>query len=274
MLLFFWFAVKEKETFLRFLWVAVMLFGAGKTMRLLLYKYPNTIYSYDFVTNLILNTRISWILLIVLFVLALLLTVLKNKWNYPVKGMKWLCNVVFIVFGIVVVTIVCLIVLNAKGVLSQGMTARLSTIGYMNWGEEWGNGRGKTWAFTAEMFWEESVLHKLFGIGPDCYSAYATGLYQERLARIWPNNTLTNAHNEWFNMLINAGIIGAACYIGIFVSAVKRFTKAQDKTFMLITFSACIVSYMAYNFFCYQQVLCTPFIFMLIGMGEYIVRNE
>ena len=36
---------------------------------------------------------------------------------------------------------------------------------------------------------------------------------------------------------------------------------------------ASMVSYMAYNFFCYQQVLCTPFIFLLMGIGEYMTRQ-
>jgi hypothetical protein len=37
--------------------------------------------------------------------------------------------------------------------------------------------------------------------------------------------------------------------------------------------AAAAVSYMAYNFFCYQEVLCTPFIFILLGIGEYIWRG-
>lgn len=31
---------------------------------------------------------------------------------------------------------------------------------------------------------------------------------------------------------------------------------------------------MAYNFFCYQQVCCTPFVFLVMGIGEYIWRRE
>ena len=133
--------------------------------------------------------------------------------------------------------------------------------------------RGKTWAFTVQMFSDESILHKFFGVGPDCYYSYASGEYAERLTQMWGDRALTNAHNEWLNMVINAGILGAAAYIGIFVSSVRNNVKRQDNRIHL-AFAASIVSYMAYDFFCYQQVLCTPFIFMFMGIEEYLLRKE
>lgn len=272
-LVFFWLATEEKERFIRFLWILTMFFGAGKVMYLLLQKHPNTIYYYDFVTNFVLNEKAGWFILGALLVVCILLTVLRDKWNYPVRVMKVLRVIVFVLFGVALLASVCLIVLKAKGMLPESLSEKLSMITYMNWEGRWGNGRGATWTFTVEMFAEESFLHKLFGVGPDCYNAYASGLYQEKLTEMWGDSALTNAHNEWMNMVINCGLVGAACYIGIFVFGAKRFLKERGQDFMLITFSACIVSYMAYNFFCYQQVLCTPFIFMMIGMGEYIVRT-
>lgn len=274
MLVFFWLATENKERFLRFLWILVLFFGAGKVMYLLLQKHPNTIYDYDFVTNFVLNKKAGWFILGVLFVVCILLTVLRDKWNYPVRIMKWFRGIVFVLFGVILLGSVCLIVLKAKGMLPESLSEKLAMISYMNWDERWGNGRGATWTFTVQMFAEESFLHKFFGVGPDCYNAYASRLYQARLTQMWGDSALTNAHNEWMNMVINCGLLGAACYIGIFVSAAKRFLKKRDRDFMLVTFSACIVSYMAYNFFCYQQVLCTPFIFMIIGMGEYIIRRK
>ena len=39
-------------------------------------------------------------------------------------------------------------------------------------------------------------------------------------------------------------------------------------------FIACIVSYMSHNFFCYQQICCTPFLFLIIGAGMYLIRRR
>jgi hypothetical protein len=61
--------------------------------------------------------------------------------------------------------------------------------------------------------------------------------------------------------------------VGIFITAVCRFLKMTPRDITVTAVAAAAVSYMAYNFFCYQEVLCTPFIFILLGIGEYIWRG-
>ena len=75
-------------------------------------------------------------------------------------------------------------------------------------------------------------------------------------------------------MLINGGVLGAAAYVGIYVTAAVRFLRGRGRIYLLTGIAASCVSYMCYNFFCYQQVLCTPFIFILMGIGEYILRRQ
>ena len=123
------------------------------------------------------------------------------------------------------------------------------------------------------MYGQESLRHKLFGVGPDCFNSYVTAYHSEEAQLLWGEKLLTNAHNEWLNILINTGLFGVAAYVGIFVSAACRFMKGASENPMLAGATAAIVSYMAYNFFCYQQVLCTPFIFILIGIGEYVTKQ-
>ena len=83
---------------------------------------------------------------------------------------------------------------------------------------------------------------------------------------------LTCAHNEWLNALVNLGIVGVTAYIGIFVSAFRRFLKKADDYPELIAIAVSIVCYMGHNFFCYQQIICTPVIFILMGAGESVIR--
>lgn len=117
------------------------------------------------------------------------------------------------------------------------------------------------------------IFHKLFGVGPDGYAPYAYSLYQERLAQMWGDRTLTNAHNEWMNALINYGLFGMLAYAGIFLTSIKNFAEKQENMPVIVGFIACIVSYMSHNFFCYQQICCTPFMFLIMGAGVYFMRN-
>ena len=273
MLTFLWFAAGQKESFLRLLWVCTLFLGAGRWMAVLLKSHPNTITDYDFATDFILHNPICYLFLFLFLALSVAGTVWKEKWNYPHKAMQILRVVVLSLTGVFVFASVLLIVLKAKGALPEALALKLSGISYMNWHEGWGNGRGATWVFTVKMFSKESLLHKLFGVGPDCYYSYASSEFAQRLSDIWGDRALTNAHNEWLNMMVNAGILGAAAYIGIFISAARRFGKGQQNR-ILIAFAASIFSYMAYDFFCYQQVLCTPFLFMILGIGEYLIRKD
>ncbi|MDE7231894.1 MAG: O-antigen ligase family protein, partial [Lachnospiraceae bacterium] len=134
--------------------------------------------------------------------------------------------------------------------------------------------RGRIWSFAVKVFGRESLPHKLFGLGPDCFASYLEANHGEEMSLLWGNKVLTNAHNEWLTTLINVGIFGAVAYIGIFVTEIRRFAKAWQKDYLLAGAAASAVSYMAYNFFCYQQVCCTPFVFLLLGIGEYLLRQE
>ncbi len=164
-------------------------------------------------------------------------------------------------------------ILQTGGLLPEGMGRKLSAVSYFTWNDDWGNGRGRIWKFAARIFREENLFHKLIGVGPDCLSSYVAANYGEEAELLWGQKVLTNAHNEWFNMLINGGILGFVSYAGIFVTAIRRFMKAAGDEPLLTGIAAAAVSYMAYNFFCYQQVCCTPFVFILLGIGEYLCRS-
>ena len=273
MLVFFWVCIKRRETLNRFVEVCTLFFAAGKMMHFLMQIHPNPDLEYDFITELILNGRTTWVLLGLCLVLCLFLYGRRNR-PYQAVRMQWVGRAVLFAAALVLVAVVGLIVLQSKGVLSDGLGGALSAVSYFNWNDVWGNGRGRIWSFAVRVFGGESVLHKLFGVGPDCFSSYVEAVHGEEAYLLWGDKILTNAHNEWLTALINTGIFGALSYIGFFVTAVRRYLRAWQQDYLLVGTAASAVSYMAYNFFCYQQVCCTPFVFLMLGVGEYILREK
>ena len=69
-------------------------------------------------------------------------------------------------------------------------------------------------------------------------------------------------------------ILGLVSYAGIFMTSIRRFLQKDHRDVLLTGIAAAAVSYMAYNFFCYQQICCTPFMFMLMGIGEYLYQDK
>lgn len=273
MLVFFWVCVKKRETLNRFAEVCTLFFAAGKVMHFLMQIHPNPDLEYDFVTNLILNGEATWILLGICLLLCLFLYGRRNR-PYETVRMQKAGGAAVLAAAAVMALMIGLIVLQSRGILSGGLGEMLSAVSYFNWNNEWGNGRGRIWSFAVKVFAEESVQHKLFGVGPDCFSSYLKTVYGEEMQLFWGDKILTNAHNEWMTMLINTGIFGLFSYIGIFVTAVRRYLRAWQQDYLLVSAAAAAVSYMAYNFFCYQQVCCTPFVFLMLGIGEYLLRRR
>lgn len=269
----FWFSAKDAWRMERFCEVLVLFFSSTRIMDLLLIIHPNKCLNLDAFSRFMVFSQWMWLVLLAAVLLWGDSIWLLKKDKYPEKIMG---NVRIVLLAIIILMLACAIVIlamSAKGLLPAGLLAVTEKIPYMTWSDNWGNGRGRTWAFSIQMYKDMDVWHKLFGVGPDGYAPYAYNLYADRLEAMWGDRTLTNAHNEWMNSLINFGLFGVIAYIGIFVSSCVRFAKKQKDAPMLVGIIACVVSYMCHNAFCYQTVCCTPFIFLLMGIGMYIANN-
>lgn len=209
------------------------------------------------------------ILLVVFLALYIFLRIYKNidltEWTF-------IRNAVLIVIGMALIGTILFIYCNTTDILYDKFGYR-NEANYLRFDDSWGNGRGSSWKLAWKVFGEMSIQDKLFGVGPDCFSKYVYGnpVYAQILQEKWGNSNLINVHNEFFNSMICYGLFGVISYIGIFVAAFVRFI---DKNSPIILGAAlCIVAYAGHNFFCYQQVLCTPYLFIVLGMGEAFVRK-
>ena len=142
--------------------------------------------------------------------------------------------------------------------------------------EDWGNGRGTAWNCSIEAYQELDMLHKMFGVGPDCFAAY---IYQQpslaaRLVRRFGTERLTNAHNEGLSILLNTGAFGLLFYMGFVISALVRYSKKAGKQPLLYVCAVSLLAYTAHNMVSFQQVLSTPYLFILLGMGEGLFRED
>ena len=288
LLIYFIMSAGDRGTMCRFTGILTMFFAAGKIMYFLMQINPNPELKPDFVTKIMWTSGITWVLLVVCLAVTIMLYTMGNQsilpnsrgesskkrgWAYPSTLMQKMRVIVPVAVIAIIAGIVLTICMQARGILPAKLSDRLSDISYFNWNDDWGNGRGRIWRFSVKIFSEGSLRYKLFGVGPDCFNSYVNVYYGEEGALLWGEKLLTNAHNEWLNILINAGLPGAAAYIGIYVTAIGRSLRNYRQDILLAGIAAACMSYMCYNFFCYQQVLCTPFIFILMGIGEYIVRQ-
>lgn len=274
LLVLFFFAVKSADGMLRLLEILLLFFAAPKVMQLLLAIHPNETLDLDTLSTMLVFGWMPYVMLLVTALLWVGMFFFKKQDCYPQKGMRIFSRLFYAAVILGVIFAVMILLLGARGILPAPLQALAGKVPYLTWDATWGNGRGFTWTATAKIISGFSPLHLLIGVGPDCYAHYAYTYYADYLNSMWGNNVLTNAHNEWLNMVVNYGLIGAAAYLGIFVSALTAFLRHADKSPLLVTGAACIAAYMGHNLFCYQQVLCTPFVFMIMAFGIFELRRK
>lgn len=221
---------------------------------------------------------VSWVLLLVSAGAYLLL--LHSRERRQRKGVEWSVWAGLWQRGAVAAAMavaaggLCLIGLNTAGMLERwfGFTSQNS---YLLFDDRWGSSRGFTWKISMEMFREMPIWRKLFGAGPDCFMPYGYGIpeYAQRLNDYWKPDVLTNAHNEFLNLLICVGIAGLAAFLFLLGAAVLRFYRVGKKRPFVLMGLLTVCAYAAHNFFCYQQVCCTPFLFLILGLAERLARE-
>ena len=59
----------------------------------------------------------------------------------------------------------------------------------------------------------------------------------------------------------------------LFAAAFRRFLGAREKTPLAFAGALAVLVYGAHNFFCYQQVCCAPYLFLILGAAENLVRE-
>ncbi len=270
LLVLFTFALERNNYFIRFFQLILIIFISFRVTGLLQLAFrekavlPGAL-------SMSLSTGIPFMVLtLILTALYLVLSFLQIRYNFSLNRISFIRMAVLVFSGIAVVFCAAVLILTGNGV----RVPFLEEHEYFVFNDDWGNGRGFTWRVTLEMFSGFPFLNKLFGIGPDCYAEYAYEYRSAQMKARWGSSVLANAHNEWLNMLFNLGIAGFTAYMSIFAAAFRGFISRRRITALSIAGAASIAAYLSHNFFCYQQVLCTPYIFAIIGICRAFERRH
>lgn len=158
--------------------------------------------------------------------------------------------------------------------LRPGALGALSGNPVFTFDREWGSSRGGTWAAGIRTWLSQDVLHKVVGVGPDGMWLYIDSgkdpALLEAVRAQFGDSRLTNAHGEWITLLADLGLFGLLGHIGMVLSAIWRFGKKKRAVI-------CGVSLFAYtlnNIFSFQQTMIMTQVFLVLGLGEYLLRQE
>ncbi|MCR4895984.1 MAG: O-antigen ligase family protein [Lachnospiraceae bacterium] len=143
----------------------------------------------------------------------------------------------------------------------------------------WGSNRGATWFVGLQLFLRGEPLRQLFGAGPDAFYAYLSGGDWEWLSdfsgEVFSHLRLTNAHNEYLSLLVNTGLLGMLSFAALMGSSIFRCMKAGKKGNTGAAICAvCLLAYTANGMVSFRTALTLPIMYLLLGLGEYYLREE
>lgn len=260
-----WIAIKKKDWTADYFLVLFLWSFSAQLVRLIRLIVPGG-YNYDMnnLCSFLTNSNVT------LFIGAVSLWVylyLHLKWKgYMNKKQQERVHkiMIFLLLG----GIICW--LTVVGIHTWRGIPGLEGVNGLTFDKEWGNGRGATIYSGLQMYGQMPVFQKLFGVGPDCFSAYAYSLPEVagELRDYFGANRLTNAHNELLTALVNTGAAGVCLYAGIFILFVKKCMKEGEQNSERYALAVCVVCYFIHNMVSFAQVLNLPFLFLILGMGE------
>lgn len=302
LLLLGYFSLSKIETWIRFLQIVSLMWGTFAAIGLLQRLFVDWAIPLDSLSIFFSQSIFTWGMLLLSLLLYLFYGKYdkedvkkeqKEKLSYRKKKekidaidkeecCKRIMQITKMVYqGILIVLVISIfatiifIYLNTKGYLLSWFGYQ-NTHSYLLFDYHWGSNRGSTWMITWQAFLQMPFYQKLFGVGPDSLSEYLYSVpdISDLLRSLWGNMRLTNAHNEYLNSLMCYGIVGLVTWCGVLFGGISYFHKKAKENPFMIGFALCIMGYACHNIFCYQQVCCTPFLFILLGIGESLTKSE
>lgn len=277
MFVLFWVSAEDVAHRRAFYMTMIIMCGVCQLLRVIRVIFPDAM-NYDSATaELLTGGNFTLVLLAAAFVLWILAdNVKKGHRSLDIISSYMRCErIAVLVVGMAV--LIVYVILLIRNTINPGSIGTLSGNPIFTFNEKWGSSRGITWTAGIKVFGDMTLFEKLVGLGPD---SFAYGVYREgspavdAVTAAFGNSRLTNAHNEWITVLVNNGIWGLITYIGFFVSKAVRYIS---KGVLLPTTFACglaLVGYMSNNLFSFQQVLNGPFVFIMMGIGEAVIREK
>ena len=189
-----------------------------------------------------------------------------------IRKFVWLKYTVIGLAAVVAAAYLILLIVNTR---TPGILGPLSKYGALLFDGSWGSSRGATWRDGLSIYRTFSLRERLFGVGQDCFSIYGYGVPElaARFEEEWPGSRLTNAHNECITFLVDIGVFGMLSFIGIFLSSFKRLIGKAKEEPLCYVFAASLLSYFLHNQFSFSQVMNIPYIFLMLGLAENLMRR-
>lgn len=246
-----------------------ILFASAKLLRLFSHLMGDISKGFEFMQAHLIYGRIMYVPLAVCAVLFIVMQVFEKKLSphYPKKTLVILFSVLT-VCGILTAigAVIYYSVIKPDIELSKELS------GILRFDENWGTHRGYYWIKSLEEYKNFSLIHKLFGAGPDSVGAVMEPYFTELFTRFGETST-DCVHNEFLNYFITQGALGLLSYLALLGTVIVRALRRAKYNPMLLIFLSAVICYAVQSVVNLYQPITTPLFFIFLSITEALNRK-
>ena len=177
----------------------------------------------------------------------------------------------FIWFGLLVLITILLLFMLYDVNIALNSTRYGALKQYLLFNDDWGTHRGFNWRIGTENYKRFSLVHKIFGYGPDTYGIITHFNDLKEMAEKY-NETYDSVHNEYLQYFITMGPISLISYLIFLGSSIKLLLiKSRDDVYAISVMLA-VLCYSVQAFVNISVPIVAPIVFVLLASG--LAKNK
>lgn len=137
---------------------------------------------------------------------------------------------------------------------------------YLLFNDDWGTHRGFNWRIGMENYKRFSLLHKIFGYGPDTYGIITHFNDFKEMAEKY-NETYDSAHNEYLQYFITMGPFSLISYLIFLGSSIRYLIKKSRENIYATSVLFAVLCYSVQAFVNISVPIVSPIMFVLLASG-------
>ena len=144
---------------------------------------------------------------------------------------------------------------------------------YLIFTDDWGTHRMYNWRLGLRHYKDFSLLHKIFGYGPETYGiVLVTNSYNEMIQAF--GEKYDNAHNEYLQYFITIGPVGLLAYLSVWIVSIREMIKKAADDPYVIAMVFALICYGAQATVNIAVPMVYPFVWIFLAMGVAASRNR
>lgn len=254
---------KTKTGIRRYFLVTTTFLGVIYTIININKTFPNKVLSMQGILDHLPVNGLKMLLLIMLSITVILYII-----NLVFKSQKddlrkvW----IYIWFGllILIVSLLLFLLYDVNVAMNSDKYGALKQ--YLLFNDDWGTHRGFNWRIGIENYNSFSLIHKIFGYGPDTYGILTHFNDFKEMSQKY-NETYDSVHNEYLQYFITMGPLSLLSYVVFLGSSIIRIIKKSKENVYTISVIFAVLCYSVQACVNISVPIVTPIVFVLLASG-------